>query len=370
MRKRVRRILGSIVAGTLVSNAALAGEQVQFKGSTSVELPKPKRSMDDARTLKPDTERSSSGVDSGFLAPPAVENSPLSDRRLREQLDRKKNWIFADPKEEALDAKTAAFMKGEKGTGLYGNKWMTSDEEKGLVQKYLEGKNQRSRDSGQKDRENNRERPNEKENKRESVLSDKEDNELKENSSSFLNSEKNQINTPLFKADQNDLFSASALDKKLERDNVLEIPFGPKKPIGSPLEREEILQKQIAHEKEFDSILQNKLGTGTSLGRIDTLNPASDIGRIDFGTPGSTRMDRSLNLGRPAPATGSGVTFTDGGSSLSSRPAFDARGLNDSFGVSAIKTPSFAPSAQPAPTPDRPAFTPSPFSLPFPQRKF
>src|SRR5215510_11628694 len=124
-------LLGMSIIG-LGCSVVRAGEQVQFKGSTSIELPKPKRPLEDNRRIRTDsTERPS--LEGGFVSPPPAENSPLNDRKLREALDKKKNWIFMNPYEEHFDSKTEEFMQGEKSTGLYDNKWMRSKDEKTAI---------------------------------------------------------------------------------------------------------------------------------------------------------------------------------------------------------------------------------------------
>src|SRR5687768_17709987 len=94
-----------VLAGTVLLFAAsvTAGERVQFKGSTSIELPTPKRSLDESRTLRlPEGPsgrgeyESSTATASGLGVAPT---SPLADKKLKEFLDKKKNWIFVNPYE-------------------------------------------------------------------------------------------------------------------------------------------------------------------------------------------------------------------------------------------------------------------------------
>lgn len=360
------------VAGLMAGSALFAGEQVQFKGSTSVELPKPKRPLDDSRSLRTEPERPN--LEGGFVTPPAIDNSPLSDRKLRESMDKKKNWIYANPYEEHFDTKTEQFMKGEKGTGLYENQWMNSKEDKSLVQKFLEEKNQnqRTKEGTRKDNEEKAsDRSTERENKRESLFGDRDEADSKSEKDSIFSRPKSQFETPIFKDGPKDAFSASPLDSKLDKQSVVEIPFGPGKSGGNLPDKEEIRQQQVAHEKEFDQILQTRLGSGSGVGKIDALSPAADIGRLDLSS-GGKRSDAAVGAIRPGAGSGTSVTFTDGGASFGARPAFDGRASSEGFGFGGTvnKGPTLAPGLTPAQNAQTPAFSPAPFTLPFPQRKF
>src|SRR6185437_3978659 len=113
-----RRQLALLAGAALLSSLAVrGGEQVQIRGSTDIVLPKPTRTFEDSRKYKIDREEHSD-IEGGFIAPPAPEGSALMDKRARELLDKKKNWIFMNPYEPQYDSKTAEFMKGEKSTGL------------------------------------------------------------------------------------------------------------------------------------------------------------------------------------------------------------------------------------------------------------
>src|SRR5689334_16109921 len=98
------------------------------------------------------------------------------------------------------------------------------------------------------------------------------------------------------------------------------------------------------------------------------MNVGAGLGTLDLKTDAS--RPGGLGTARPASAP-TRATFTDGGPSLgSTRATFDGRGLGDSFGTISKAAPAFAPSAAAPVVNERPSFTPAPFSLPFPQRKF
>jgi hypothetical protein len=136
------------------------------------------------------------------------------------------------------------------------------------------------------------------------------------------------------------------------------------------MDQDELRQKQVAHEKEFSDILQSRPGSAASFGRIDTLNPAADVGRLDLGaSAGARRADPYSIGGRGGPTT---VTFTDGGSSsFGNRPDLGARSFSDA--LPSFGTPKGGPSFAPAPmqvAPDRAMGPPPSIAPTVPMRKF
>ena len=133
-----------VLAGValLVAIPAGAGEKVQIKGSTSIELPKPKHILEDGKTVRRYDGPSGRSEYEGGSMPGGVmlNNSPQSDKKLKEAIDKKKNWIFINPYEMQFDSKTEEFLQGEKGTGLYNHRLM-KDDEKGVVERFIKEKN-------------------------------------------------------------------------------------------------------------------------------------------------------------------------------------------------------------------------------------
>jgi len=139
MGRQEALFLSALIAVTVAAGAA--DDKVEFKGSTSFELPKPSRSVESGRTYK-DGEKEKPDMSGGYV-PPMGPNSPLVDKKFKEMMDKRKNWIFLNPYKDNYDAKTTEFMKGEKGTALYGQRWMSDKEEKGTVEKFLTEKQDR-----------------------------------------------------------------------------------------------------------------------------------------------------------------------------------------------------------------------------------
>jgi hypothetical protein len=263
---------------------------------------------------------------------------------------------------------------------------MGETEEKTAVQKFMEEK-----DSKPGSRENNRaergDRPDrgdranqEKFSNRDADRDELDDprNELEKgrNDDLFGAGSKNELGRgSLFRSDASVADPFKPLDKAFERNPVTESPFAAKQSAAEAMQKEDLKQQQIAHEREFDQIIQNRLGSSgpasptASIGRLDGLNVSGGLGTLDLKSDGS--RPGALGGARLGGSGSSGVTFTDGGPSIGARSSFDGRSSFDSpIGGIARPAPSFAPAAAPELSGSRPAFTPAPFSLPFPQRKF
>jgi hypothetical protein len=360
------RRISIVVAAVLGCMALRAAEmdKANFRGSTELELPKPKPTMNTDRRLKDDTERPT--VDSAPSAPARNANSPLVTKKLLLEHDKQKNWIFMNPREDNFDRKTEEFMKGEKGTGLYNNPYMKSDDDRTMVQKFLE----RDRDREEKDKENDKDgERSERSREKEGFLPKHDEDELKENTTSFSGAPKAQFDTAIFKAGSaTDPFGGNPLDNKAQRNPFNDSGFSTQKPRG--MEKDELRQQQIAHEKEFNDILQSRPGSTASFGKIDTLNPAADVGRLDVGaSAGGRRSDPYSIGGRGGPTT---VTFTDGGpSSFGNRSDLGARSFSEA--LPSFGTPKAGPSFAPTPVqvlPDRSSGPPPAIAPVIPMRKF
>jgi hypothetical protein len=364
-----RRISVSIVVaaflGCTVLRAAEKLERLELKGSTEVDLPKPKPTINTDRRLKDQADRPT--VDSAPSAPARNANSPLVTKKLLHEMDRQKNWIFMDPRDEHFDRKTEEFMKGEKGTGLYDNRFMQSDDDRSAVQRFLD--KDRDREDKERDNSDNDGERSDRAREKEGFLPKRDEDELKENSS-LSGLPKAQFDSAIFKAGPGaDPFGAgNPLDNRLQRNSFSESTFAQK---TRGMDQDELRQKQVAHEKEFSDILQSRPGSTASFGKIDTLNPAANVGRLDLGASaaGARRVDPYSIGGRGGPTT---ATFTDGGSSsFGNRPDVGARSFNDalpSFGASKAG-PSFAPTPVQV-APGRFSGPPPPIAPTVPMRKF
>ena len=149
MGRQEALFLTALIAVTVA--AAAADDKVEFKGSTSFELPKPSRTVEPGRNYN-NTEKEKPDLSGGYV-PPMLPNSPLVDKKFKEMMDKRKNWIYLNPYKENLDTKTSEFMKGEKGTALFDQRWMTDKEEKGAVEKFLTEKQGRHDDDLRKDKD-------------------------------------------------------------------------------------------------------------------------------------------------------------------------------------------------------------------------
>jgi hypothetical protein len=254
-------------------------------------------------------------------------------------------------------------MDGEKSSGLYSNHLMQSDDDRTMVQKFLE-KDQRNRDDKDKDNDNGKERS-DRAREKDSFLPKHDEDDLKENNSAG-GIPKAQFDTAIFKAGPGaDPLGGGLLDNKMQRNPFSDSNFSAQKTRG--LDKDELRQQQAAHEQEFNSILQSRPGSSTSFGRIDTLNPAADVGRLDIGGAGR-RSDPYAVGSRGGPTM---ATFTDGGpTSFGNRSDIGARNFAESLpAFAAPKAPSFAPAPLQV-LPDRSSAAPPTIAPTVPMRKF
>ncbi len=356
------RRISILVAAIFGCAAAVyaADNKVELRGSTELDLPKPKRNIDTDRKLNDQPDRP---TPEGALPPGRVDNSPLLNKKVRQELDKQKNWIFMNPREQQFDSKAEEFMKGEKGTGLYGNRLMQSDDDRTMVQKFLE-RDQRNRDDKDDDRDNDR---SDRSKDKDSFLPKRDDDDLKENTRDG-GIPKSQFDTAIFKSGPGaDPFGGGLLDNKMQRTPFSDSNFSGQN--ARALDKDELRQQQIAHEQEFNSILQSRPGSSTSFGKIDTLNPAADVGRLDIGGTSGRRSDPYAVGARGGPNI---ATFTDGApSSFGNRSEIGARNFADS--LPSFGAPQAGPSFAPAPIqvlPNRSSAPPPSIAPTVPMRKF
>lgn len=121
---------------------ARAGEKIQFSGrSKNAELPKanPAEELDTSRLNVP-RNNDSAPIEIPRSQPNVPQLSPAQTLKLREELDRKKNWAFADPKAESKEESLA------KSFGVRENRLEIGEKKfKGVVERSLEPKDPKSR---------------------------------------------------------------------------------------------------------------------------------------------------------------------------------------------------------------------------------
>jgi hypothetical protein len=368
MTERAKKLLLFSAATIFACTGSRAADKAQFEGSTTVELPKPKRTFEESRGI--DLKSDQRGPEGGFATPPPAENSPLTNKRLREAIDKQKNWIFLNPYENHYDSKTEQFLKGEKGTGLYDNALMEDDKEKGAVEKFMHERDKRNPDDTRRedrqsgsDRQSMSDRPGD----RDSIFKSRDDVDAKNDDGTPLSASRTPFEKAVFSTGAAaDPFSKSPLEKNLTRDPFPDDPFGGQKSTLSDFEKDALLEKQSAHEREFSQILQPR--PGANFAPAGAMNPAADVGRLDLGGA-VQRPDAYSNAGRGGPNL---ATFSDGGNSaFGSKSEYGSRPGGESFLSEPTRpAPSIAPSL-PAPSASPSSvMAPVPFVLPFPQRKF
>jgi len=350
--------------------AAAAEDKVEFKGSTSYELPKPNRNIEPTRTYKGGAEKGDSDLGGGFISPPPAAGSPVITKKYKEMMDKKQNWIFVNPYKDPYDSKTTEFMKGEKGTGLYNQKWMKDKDDKSQVEKFLAEKEGRHDDTVRKDN---------------SDRDDKADSESKKDSSNPRNltvpgenSGRENSNEDVIRfgvKDVNDVKSGGGglnlrADEKRFMERLDHTPrlLGDQRLQMSADDKEKFKRDQQAHDDEFGKFLQSMSPRTSGLsipGSADSLTPSLNLGAPEAGVAAINRPGQSISFGR-----GDTPGFALGGNPLSANLPGANRSFAEDLAPKASRPSGFAAAPGSLPSAQAPSFTPSPFQLTFPQRKF
>jgi hypothetical protein len=357
------------VAGCICLFAAspFAGEKVQFKGSTSIELPKPKRSFEDSRVMRlPEAPSGENAYNAGVAAGTPVNTTPMLDKRLKEFLDKKKNWIFVNPYEMQFDSKTEEFMQGEKGTGLYENHLM-KEEDKSVMEKYLNERNP-SRDKDPDSRGPDRESDH---GGRAEMIKAMEHSDPASEPVVFS---KMTDRVSIFTLEQKApaLFSGDSIfDKKPDRGGIFD-----RGSSDNVISKEDLRKERDNRDAELSRMLQPKNFSSPG-SRLDPVTTVIDTGRQDGALLGGRRTESFLSPGRSQSAVGTVGGISAGGgnspifsgstpSSVANRSSID---FGTKAGVSAGNGPALGINTSPITAPSRPS-SQVPFVLPRPSRKF
>jgi hypothetical protein len=354
-----------------------AGEKVQITGSTSIELPKPNQILEDAKRSRiREGPSGRSEYEGGAIQASPLINSgtnPGSQRKLKDALDRQKNWIFANPYEMQFDNKTEEFLKGEKGTGLYNHRLMKT-EEKGMVDRFLHEKQRDNEpptgehDSNDRTDSRTDHGPNQRPDFMAASLKDESgDNKSKPKLERGLSL------PPALEEKTSELFAdRNAFQKRMDSSPFSDTGLGSreKQRFGMTTEERE------ARDAELGKIYQPRVNgsTAPTVGGIDPVNRAFDSSQQE-ATPFSVRRSDQLNFGRADASNPSGRNspiFSPGLVAPGSRANSDLSSRRSDFDFGS-KAPSAAVAPSPvvtAPSSSAPAFAPAPFILPRPQRKF
>lgn len=351
----------------LVAAPVAAGEKVQITGSTSIQLPKPTHILEDAMRARVHEGPSGRSEYEGGVPQmaPLINSSPQADKKIKDAIDKKKNWIFVNPYEMQFDNKTEEFFKAERGTGLYNHRLM-KQEEKSIVERFVQEK------SGERESELNRTEPNGSDRGveqnqqtlrglREEVLpGERGPRETSETGFSLSGTLE----------PRSELYSERTdYQERLERSPFTESILG-SRPENSGM----TIKEREERDAELSKIYQPRVTGAPLVGGIDPVNRSFDATRQEATPFSARRSEQMFNVGRAEPGSSSGrnsALFT--GSGFAAPGGLDPRDSSRSdFSDFGSRAPSsFAPSAAVAPAPAASAsFNPAPFILPRPNRKF
>ena len=377
MRARLKIPVAMAGIALLFAASMTAGEKVQFQGSTSISLPKPTRTLEDGRNSRLPESASGQGeyeTGMGHVSPP-VMTTPQTDKKLKEFLDKKKNWIFVNPYENQYDAKTEEFMKGDKATGLSEHR-LLKEEEKGVMERFLDERNPR-----REEEMNSEERGRESEHGpngdggRFNDRSAERANNRPELAAENLNNQKSGDTKALtFSSDQKTplLFQqGTAFDPKSDRPLFNDRPKTDR-PDRS-LSKEELRKERDTRDAEITRMLQPRGASPGIASRFDPVN-STDTTRQEASPIGGRRTDGFLNSSRP-PSTVGGISPVGNGPIFSGASAPSSLANRSSFDFGAKAGPSVGSGLGSSPlssaaAASRPTVNAKPFVLPLPQRKF
>jgi hypothetical protein len=356
----------------LVAMPLLAGEKVQITGSTSIEIPKPNQLLESGRSSRLTDRPSGRSEYEGAAiqySPMINSASPEAQKKVKDALDKQKNWIFVDPYKMQFDSKTEEFYKGEKGTGLYNNHLMKS-EEKSVVERFLQEKNRdRESDNTRSDSDDRRDRTS-LDHKPDFLSATLKDDADEDKAKPKL--ERGFALPAALEGKASELFSErNSFQKRLDSSPFSDAASSARDKDRFDMSREE----RDARDAELNKIYQPRLNgsTAPTVGS-DPVNRAFDSAQQE-ATPFSVRRSEQLNFGRADSESASSRNspiFAPGlgapGSGLNSDLAARRSSFAD-FGAKAPAASSANPIAAPASS-SAPAFAPAPFILPRPQRKF
>ena len=344
-----------------------AGEKVEMKGSTAVELPKPtRRSFEEGRRFKFNSEASE--LEGGFAPTPSANNAAPIDRKLREALDRKKNWIFVNPYEKQTDSRTSEILEKDEGPNLLDHRLLKEDD-KGAMQKFMEEKanrgseNKNAPSAGASPTSSSETRDRETSEKVRASFKEPEDEATKDEKTTAMFLDPGSSKGLMFKPMESGL-EMSDFQKRMERSPLEGSVFTANRPADTTrFDKDELKRQQDTREAEFNKLLQPR-GLAGGSGRMDPLNTAADGTRQEMNPAGPRRTDTFLSGGR-----------TDfGGANRANGVAASVPGANSldfgSVNARAAKESSFLPPPPSGTAASGSGFGKNPFSREIPRRKF
>lgn len=363
----------ALFAALALSSGVLGAEQekVQITGPKTIELPKG-RELDLPSRNKVDLERPS--LEGGFAAPPPVQSNSALEKKFKDLIDKKKNWIYANPYEDPIDNKE--FLKSDKD-----NKVMIFDpkgreKDRSMVEKYISEKGSEKRfERGEKSGGDSQ-------SDRGIKIPGSDETQDKTNGNDRLprnNREEPFISRETQREGGFRRMEGSPFDRPRE---LVDLGGGRSDILGNTrtasLSPTELKKQQELHETEFLKMIQPRSGPavdfnvgGPQLGaKLDGFTAPTDSLKPDFGP---RKYDSGLNLGGGLQSKPS--TFLSEGPSMApaiSRPDFGASVGVEDFS-SKIQRPATI-GASPAPSFQTPANSPlngpRPFVFELPRRAF
>jgi len=361
-QRNKRKFATLLVAGACSLCVAQAGEKLELKSSTTIELPKPREF--DYRRNAPNTSTGPS-VDSGSFTPVAPPPPPTISKKLKELNDKRNNWIFLKPEELLMDEKTSTFFNPkENNSTLLDFNTGADKSEKNAQQRFWEDRDKMSNPDMTKDSPESRQRMRfEMMKQMERNGGDLGDNREKDNKPQKTEANFGNAKQGAFLEGNDSRDAATSFDYKTP--DFVERGFGgmfADKPRGiSAFDKDEIKKREAQRDADFSKMLQprSQLATG---GPTDPLNTQID----------STRIDANPILGRRAEFGAdynSQSSFLDNDRPGSIKPEISGTSISDLL-PKAPSASAFAPAVSASPSVQSPISASRPFIFEIPRRAF
>jgi hypothetical protein len=364
-QRNILKVAAMLLAIGCVFSPAFAGEKLELKSSTTIEVPKP-RDLDLHRNVPREVNTPDFG--GGAIAPVPPSQSPLLNKKLKELNDRRNNWIFLKPEEMLMDNKASSFFEEKDSTSLIFDLNSKNKSEKTAQERYW----------AERDRTNNRDDSQEGNDPRQRSRFD----QLKQTDRKSIYGDDNTSNygrNGRTEASFGGAKSTSFLDRDSGRDAAnsfeLKTPSFIDRPFGgmfadkprevNAFDKEETKRRTKEREADFERMLQPRTQLSVDVPGVN-LNQSLNA-QID-----STRMEANPITGRRADFTAGNTapsSFLQSDRSSSFRSEIAGPSISDLL----PKTPtasSISPSAAPAVTVESPVSAARPFVFEIPRRAF
>lgn len=342
----------------LVSLASQGGEKIQFSESTNkVELPKKAWEFETLPSSAPFSPKPDFG--GAEFIPQAPSLNPKAVKKLQEDIDKARNWMFADPK--GMDFDLSDSDKPGKKKNKDGDLKLEDDRPGSQIDKYWKNKEEEGSKRGAARPRDDRFGGNREE--QSSLFSkDSKDSRLDRRDDQDGPMQEFGVIRSLLNQNSEDQQAARVADRYENRTFSIHIA---ERPQATSDERRQSEAEDKARQAAFTQVLRNL--TPSLNGLQDPVNAGMDATRQELNPIAPPRSDRGTRS----------VLSDQGGQSASTAAASPAHSFDipkptgiENFSGRMPTAPSYSANSAANPVISAPRFTPAPAVLEMPRRKF